>query len=66
LFYWYNEDLYDRVSRDHEEKLGHQDSQVKKERREFRDLPAILVHRERKEIRARKARTATLGKREIG
>jgi hypothetical protein len=52
--------------RDHEEKLGHQDSQAKRERWEFRDLPDILVHRERKEIRARRVRTVTLGKREIG
>jgi hypothetical protein len=61
-----NEDLYDRVSRDHEEKLGHQDSQVKRERREFRDLPDILVHQERKGIRAQRARMAILGKRETG
>jgi hypothetical protein len=52
--------------RDHEERLGHQDSQVKRERWEFRDLPAILVHRERKETRVRRGRTVTRERREIG
>jgi hypothetical protein len=48
------------------ERLGHQDSQVKRESWAFRDLPAIRVHRERKEIRARRARAVTREKKEIG
>jgi hypothetical protein len=52
--------------RDREERLDHQDSQVKKERWAFRDLPAIRVHRERKEIRVRRVRAVTREKREIG
>jgi hypothetical protein len=52
--------------RDREERLDHQDSQVKRERWAFRDLPVIRVHRERKEIKARRARTVSQEKREIG
>jgi hypothetical protein len=52
--------------RDREERLDHQDSQVKRERWGFQDLLAILVHQERKETRARRARTVTREKREIG
>lgn len=52
--------------RDREEKLVHQDSQVKRENWAYQDLPAILVLRERKETRARKARMDIREKREIG
>jgi len=52
--------------RGREEKLVHQDSQVKRENWAYQDLPAILVLRERKETRARKARMDTREKREIG
>jgi hypothetical protein len=52
--------------RGHEERLVHQDSQVKRENWAYQDLPAILVLRERKETRAWKARMDTREKREIG
>jgi len=52
--------------RGREEKLVHQDSQVKRENWAYQDLPVILVLRERKETRARKARMDTREKREIG
>jgi len=52
--------------RGREERLVHQDSQVKRENWAYQDLPAILVLRERKETRARKARMDTREKREIG
>jgi hypothetical protein len=58
--------LFDRVLRGREESLDHQDSQVKRESWVYQDLPAILVLRERKETRDRKARMGTREKREIG
>jgi hypothetical protein len=52
--------------RGREERLDHQDNQVKRESWVYLDLPAILVLRERRETRARKARMDTQEKREIG
>lgn len=52
--------------RGREERLDHQDSQVKRENWAYQDLLAILALRERKETRARKARMGTQEKREIG
>jgi hypothetical protein len=57
---------HDRVSRVQEERLDHQDSLARRESWEYRDLPDILDLRERKEIKARKARMVTQEKREIG
>jgi hypothetical protein len=52
--------------RGREERLDHQDSPARRESWAYRGLPGILVLRERKEIKARKARMASQEKREIG
>jgi hypothetical protein len=58
--------FFDRVLKGREERLVHQDSQVKRENWAYQDSPVILVLRERKETKARKARMDTREKREIG
>jgi hypothetical protein len=50
----------------HEERVVHQDSQVKRENWAYQDLPAILVLQERKETKAWRARMDIREKREIG